>query len=93
MNSPSCHQCKSKFWRFARQNAEKFVQKRPDEEKETLGFSKWNFSQQILIVLADFNGLSVDYRAERGGEENFVFSTKLLFYEFPEEEGKYFLLY
>ena len=47
--------------------------KRPDEKKETLGFSKWKFSQQILTVLADFSGLSVDYRAEHGGEENFVF--------------------
>ena len=49
------------------------MRKRPDEEKETLGFSKWKFSQQILTVLAIFSGLLVDYRDEHGGEENFVF--------------------
>ena len=49
--------------------------KRPDEKKETLGFSKWKFSQQILTILAAFSRLSVDYRAKHGGEENFgVFS-------------------
>ena len=47
--------------------------KRPDEKKEILGFSKWKFSQQIPSVLADFSGLSVDYKAEHGEEENFVF--------------------
>ena len=73
MHSQLARQCRSEVWRFARRNTRKFVQKRPDEEKETLGFLKWKFSQQILTVLADFSALSVDFRAEHGGEENFVF--------------------
>ena len=59
--------------------------KRPDEEKETLGFLKWNFSQQIPTSLPYFSRLSVDYKAE---ERKFCVLAKLLFYEFLEEEGK-----
>ena len=73
MNSPLRHQCRSEVWQFSRRNAGKFVQKRPDEEKETLGFLKWKFSQQIPTILEYFSRLSVDYRAEHEGEENFVF--------------------
>ena len=69
------------------------MRKRPDEEKETLGFSKWKFSQKILTILADFSSLSMDYKVEHGEEENFVFLAQLLFYEFPEEKVSNFDLY
>ena len=78
MNNPPRRQCRSKVWRFARQNAEKFVRKRPDEEKETLGFLKWKFSQQILTVLADFSGLSVDYRDEHGRRGKICVLSKIV---------------
>ena len=58
---------------ICRRKIGKIVRKRPDEEKETLGFSKWKFSHKILTVLVDFSRLSVDYRAEHGGEKIFVF--------------------
>ena len=42
---------------------------RPDYIQEILGFSKWNFSQQITIVFQwIFSRLPVDYRAEKGRE-------------------------
>ena len=64
MHSQLDRRCRSKVWRFAAETSKKLCGKRPDEEKETLGFSKWKFSQQIRTILADFGGLSVDYRAE-----------------------------
>ena len=60
--------------------------KRSDEEKEILGFSKWNFSQKIPTVLADFSRLSVDYRAEHEREEILCFKQNCCFMNFQKRK-------
>ena len=42
---------------FGHRNIEKLVGERPHEDKEILGFTKWNCSQQIQTI---FQGFSTD---------------------------------
>ena len=79
--------CRGEISGPSRRNGETLVGIRPNREKEILGFFKEIFS-------ANFNRFSGKFSADckwitglNTKRENCVLA-KLLFYEFPEEEGK-----
>ena len=67
--------------------SKKLLGKGPIGPKAILDFSQYIFLSKFQLFSADFSRLSVDYRIEQE-ERKFCVLAKLLFYKFPEEEGK-----
>ena len=73
---------------FGHRNTGKLVGKRPDREKEILGFFKEIFLENFNCFLGEFSADCQWITGLNKRERKFGALAKLLFYKFPEEEGK-----